>query len=105
MDFWIDQKFQVEQEDWNKSYMKNLQESNPSIATLFKEFQTICEECGFLKHKTEPFFLENYILPLLLLSIEVHSDHTKKTTPMPVQSFYTKYTMKQLREEYGNLYD
>ena len=106
MDFWIDQKFQIEKEDWNKAYLKNLTETRPHIAIQFKELQTTCEECAFLSRDTESFFLENYILPLLLLSIEIHTEHTKKPTQtLPMYPMYAKYTMSQLREEYGNLYD
>jgi hypothetical protein len=106
MDFWIDKQVQVEAEEWNKAYLKNLREANPSLCKEFSELQSICEECGFLKGSTEPFFLENYILPCLQMVVEIHSEHTKKPEPvLTLSTFLKKYTMKELREEYGNLYD
>jgi len=106
MDFWIDKQAQVEAEEWNKAYLKNLREANPSLCKEFSELLSICEECGFLKGSTEPFFLENYILPCLQMVVEIHSEHTKKPeSVLTLSTFLKKYTMKELREEYGNLYD
>lgn len=106
MDFFIDKQVQVAPEEWNKAYLKNLLEVNSEVAKEFNELQSICEECGFLKGLTEPFFLENFILPCLQLTVEIHSEHTKKPeTVLTLSTFLKKYTMKELREEYGNLYD
>jgi hypothetical protein len=106
MDFYLDNIHQVKQEVWNKAFMKNLLECNLAVSTKLSEFQIICEECGFLKQNTETFFLENYIVPLLQTAVEIHLEHSAQT---PVYSTstntHTKYTDKQLREEYGNLYD
>jgi hypothetical protein len=106
MDFWIDKQYQVKPEEWNKAFLKNLCEANPPIAKEFTEFQSICEQCGFLKEQTEPFFLENYILPCLQSLVEIHSEHTKKVEPvLTLSTSQKKYTMKEFREEYGNFYD
>jgi len=106
MDFFIDKQVQVPPEVWNKAYLKNLREIHPAAAKEFAELQSICEECGFLKGLTEPFFIENFILPCLQTVVEIHSEHTKKPeTVLTLSTFLKKYTMKELREEYGNLYD
>ncbi len=106
MDFFLKKKVQVEPEEWNKVYLSNLREIHPVVAREFAELQSICEECGFLKGLTEPFFIENFVLPCLLSAVEIHSEHTKKPEPvLTLSTFLKKYTMKELREEYGNLYD
>lgn len=105
MDFWIADQHQISQDTWNKAFLKNLKESNPALCTELTEIQTVCEECGFLKNHTELFFVENYIVPLLQSAFEIHLEHSKKPIEIAPTPFYTKYTMKELREEYGNLYD
>ena len=104
MDFWLANQQTVEKEAWNKAFLKHLKQSNTTLCIELTQLQTVCEECGFVKHNTGLFFLENYILPLLQMALEIHSEHSK--TPIePPSPLYTKYTQKQLREEYGNLYD
>jgi hypothetical protein len=101
MDFYLDNIHQVEQEAWNKVFLNNLKGSNLALRTELNEFQTICEECGFLKNRTELFFLENYILPLLQTVLEIHTEHSTKSTYIPT----AVYTDNTLREEWGDLYD
>jgi hypothetical protein len=106
MDFWIDKQYQVKEELWNSAYMKNLREVNPHISKEIQEFLSCCEECGFLKEQTELYFLENYILPLLRLTVDIHAEHSHpKKSPPPKTTPSTTYTMKEFREEYGNFYD
>ena len=106
MDFFLDKQVQVPPEVWNKAFLKNLREVHSEVSKEFTELQSICEECGFLKGFTELFFIENFILPCLLSSVEIHSEHTKKPeVVLTLSTFLKKYTMKELREEYGNLYD
>lgn len=104
MDFYLENTQTVNQETWNKAFLKNLKESNPALCSELNEIQTMCEECGFVKHLTELFFLENYILPLLQTTLEIHAEHSIKLPHAPV-SLYTHYTEKQLYEEWGDLYD
>jgi hypothetical protein len=104
MDFWLANQQTVEKEAWNKAFLKNLKQSNTTLCIELTQLQTVCEECGFVNHNTGLFFLENYILPLLQMALEIHSEHSIKHQEAPV-SLYKQYTEKQLREEYGNLYD
>ncbi len=107
IEFWANNQLQVQPEEWNKVFLKNLLETNPYVTKEFQDLQSTCEECGFLKELTEPFFVENYILPLVQTAIEIHSEHspTKKESVLTLSTFMKRYTMKELREEYGNLYD
>ena len=105
MDFYLENTQTVNQETWNKAFLKNLKESNPALCTELNELQTVCEECGFIKRLTELFFLENYIIPLLQTALEIHLEHSKKPIGAPCIPVSTNYRDEQLREEWGDLYD
>lgn len=92
---------------WNKTFYENLVLQKPDIFSEMNDFDDALEEAGFAKGKTgRLFFLQQYCIPLLLVLNEIHTEHNPQKKQIEAISIVKKQvSWKELREEYGNLYD